>query len=79
LEVEDAFGSGYIVASGGNVDEHMVQEWVERVSLGWRTDPYALISSDLSGEGRMPDSALTVGEDETSEIDEEYLSGDGGR
>lgn len=26
LEVEEAFGSGYIVASGGNVDEHMVQE-----------------------------------------------------
>jgi hypothetical protein len=39
LEVEDAFGSGYIVASGGKVDEQSAQEWVERDSLGWRTDP----------------------------------------
>lgn len=74
----DAFGSGYIVASGGKVDEQMAQEWVASDSLGCKTDPYTLESSDLSGEGRMPDSALAVGEDGKSAAVEQYLSGDEG-
>lgn len=37
--LDGVLGSGYIVASGGNTDEHSPQEWVARDSFGWRMDP----------------------------------------
>lgn len=65
-----------MVASGGNVVEQIAQQWLLREFLGCRTEPYALESSEVCGEGMMPNAALAVGE-AGSEV--EYLRGDGGR
>lgn len=73
--MDDAWGSGYIVASGGKIVEHIEQQWLLRDSLDCNTEPYALDSSALSNDGMMPNAARLVGE---AGSDVEYLRGEGG-
>jgi hypothetical protein len=52
-EEAEAEGSGYIVASGANVEEHKWQQKLARDSFGWRTEPYTFDSSIVSGSRKM--------------------------